>query len=94
VVPEPVWRYAEANILHHTGTRIPTPRSSSPEPVAISTELPWLSCNICQQFHVYWKQSRHRHFQLHQIVLVDLDVIKEFAQASLPAWRRVRVAPP
>jgi hypothetical protein len=32
-------RYGEVKILDHIGTRTPTPRSSSPQPVVIPTEL-------------------------------------------------------
>jgi hypothetical protein len=40
-------RYGELKILGLTGTRTPTPRSSSPQPVAIPTALPWLSNMEC-----------------------------------------------
>lgn len=33
----------KVKILDPTGTPTPIPRSSSPQPVAIPTELPWLS---------------------------------------------------
>jgi hypothetical protein len=39
-------RYGEMKSLDHTGIRNPTPRSFSPYPVAISTELPRLYSDL------------------------------------------------
>jgi hypothetical protein len=41
-----LWRRGEEKILHPTGTRNPTPRSSSPKPVTIWTALSRLLWNV------------------------------------------------